>query len=178
MVTPAGARNRITALFARGWSPQTLAAETGLPKAVFRARACDFARADTQALHVIGRLYDRLWNVEPPRRTARERAVADQFAAHARNVGWAPPMAWDDDEIDRSDGEPAPGWQRPGDRRNSRQAELIEDIAWLRSAGYRTATNAELAMRLGKTREAVSTALRRDAARRSRAAAAIELEAG
>jgi len=30
-VTPVGARRRITALFYNGWSPESLAHETGLP---------------------------------------------------------------------------------------------------------------------------------------------------
>jgi hypothetical protein len=114
-------------------------------------------------------------------RTEAERAAAQVFTRQALRVGWAPPMAWDDDEIDRENGSPAPGWRRPERRlQRTRHDDLMEDIAWLRATGYRDAAPAELAARLGLRREAVARALVRDGQRKhaGKQQAVRELEAG
>jgi hypothetical protein len=91
----------------------------------------------------------------------------------ARDVGWAPPMAWDDDTID----DPAvlcpePGWRRGsalGRQPMNYRADLIEDIEFLRENGYRNATSAHLAVRLGMTKDAVAAAIWRDRIAREQA---------
>jgi hypothetical protein len=53
--------------------------------------------------------------VEPP---AAAGTVAEQRAAEAmreRAHRYAPPMAWDDGQIDLPDGKPADGWRRGKD---------------------------------------------------------------
>jgi hypothetical protein len=183
-VTGIGARRRVTALFYGGWSPSALAAESGLPEAVFSYRPDDLARSRKGTLEAIGGLYERLWNTAPPRRTEAERATADLFAEHGRQVGWSPALAYDDDLIDLPEGKADPKvWRRtPGER--TKREHLLEDIRFLREVdgAYRRATPAELAVRLGKSKDSIEQALARDK-RAQRDAAATkdadrELEAG
>jgi hypothetical protein len=178
-VTPTGARHRITALFALGWSPAVLAAETGVDEQAIAGRPRDLEQQGQGALDRIGAAYDRLWNTRPPGRTREERAVAEMFREHAREVGWAPPMAWDDDTIDDpAVRRPAPGWQRPG-RSTGRAADYADDVAFLRDwGGYQSASDRELAMRLGTSKDTLQQALRRAGRQRAAEPAERELEAG
>jgi hypothetical protein len=162
-----GARRRITALFFNGWSPRSLAAATGLPEVVFTRTPTDLERrTDPGILDQIGEAYERLWNASPPKSTEGERAEAELFSGHARTVGWAPPMAYDDDTMDEPDGGPAPGWQRVrgGHERRRAGVDLAEDIEWVRQhGGYRHASTEQLALRLGMTRGALERSLARRA---------------
>jgi hypothetical protein len=98
---------------------------------------------------------------EPALATTAERAEAEAYREHAQRCGWPPPMAYDDDTIDLPDGDPAPGRKRTG-RTTIPAADLAEDARWLRQdGGYRHATPAELAMRLGVTKSALDKALAR-----------------
>jgi hypothetical protein len=84
-------------------------------------------------------------------------------------MSWAPPLAFDEEEIDDPAIRPATGWKR-AERATVRRADLLEDIEWLRQTGYRQATPAQLAMRLGLSRTAVEQALCREKRDRARAA--------
>jgi hypothetical protein len=175
-VTAIGARRRITALFWLGWSPETLAAATELSERVFRWTPHELKRGCAQdLLDRIGGAYDQLWDTPPPARTAEERAAAAASARHAREVGWAPPMAYDDDEIDKPDGGLVPGWKRP-ETPVPRGGGLIDDIGFLRTAGYRDAAPRVLAERLGRSKAAVSRAITRHR-RAERLAAAVRADA-
>ena len=178
-VTAIGARRRVTALFCGGWSPAALAAESGLPEAVFRYRPNDLERSRQGTLETIGGLYERLWNTTPPERTEEERGAAEIFREHSRIVGWAPPMAYDDDLIDAPEGKADPKVWRRNPRGQWSRGELVEDITFLREVdgAYLRATSAELAMRLGKSKDAVEQALRR-AQQATADDAERELEAG
>lgn len=161
-VTPIGARRRITALAWLGWSPPALASVTGLPEQVFRSTPYEIARTCGQdALDRIGAAYDLLWDTTPPRLTAEQQAVAEATAQHARKIGWAPPLAYDDDEIDTPGGGPVPGWKRSGRPRPQDPGGVIEDIEFLRTVGYRQATPAQLGERLGRSKEAIGRAITR-----------------
>jgi hypothetical protein len=181
-VTPTGARHRITALFALGWSPAALSAETGLDEAVFALVPSRLAKLPEATLERVGSAYDALWNRRPPERTPAEREAAAVWREHANDVGWAPPLAWDDDTID----DPAVRWPEPGWRRGGQPGRgpvnyggsLVEDIEFLRETGYRQATPAQLAVRLGMTKDAVATAMRRDRQRQQAERGDWEAEAG
>jgi len=165
--SPIGARRRVTALFWLGWSPWSLEAATGIPAAVFTMGARDLrTKADPRMLSGIGEAYERLWNASPPESTEEQRAEAQLFADHARLVGWAPPMAYDDDTIDEPGGRPAKGWQRSRGGHEPRRTveDLAEDVAWVREhGGYRHASLDQLAMRLGMTRGGLERGLLRHA---------------
>lgn len=96
--------------------------------------------------------YEQLWDQSPPCATVEDREVAQAAAAHARQRGWAPPMAWDDDQIDQPDSKPAPGW-KPGPRGRDLSADLVEDAEWIRRhGGYQLASRTVIATRLGVTK--------------------------
>ena len=176
-VTPIGGRRRGTALMYNGWSPAALAAESGLPEAVFSYSPDNLARARKGTLEQVGALYERLWNTPPPGRTEEERGVAALFAEHGRQVGWAPPLAYDDDLIDAPEGKADPReWRRTPSGQVKRE-HLLEDIQFLRDwDDFKRATTAELGMRLGKSRDAVEQALARDRRAQRDAAAPKETE--
>ncbi|MGH3274326.1 MAG: hypothetical protein ACRDNZ_08385 [Streptosporangiaceae bacterium] len=178
IVTPGGARNRLTALYARGWSPATVASATGIPARACAARVDALTGAGQDTLNAISAAYERLWNQPPPRRTARERAAAKVFAAHARQAGWAPPMAWDDDQLDAPGGTPAPGWQRHDDQTRIPLQDLVEDIEWLRATGYQHATITQIAVRLRRRPDTIAKALSRHHETRQTTARPFEQEAG
>jgi hypothetical protein len=161
-MTTIGARRRITALAWLGWSPPALAAVTGLPERVFKFFPHQFERDCSQdVLDRVGAAYDLLWDTTPPTLTTEQRAQADAAARHARRAGYAPPLAYDDDLIDTPDGGPVPGWKRSRSERPRDGVGVIEDIEFLRTAGYRQATPAELGDRLGRSKEAIGRALAR-----------------
>jgi len=180
-VTGTGARRRVTALFYNGWSPAALAAESGLPGAVFRYRPDDLDRARKGTLEAVSGLYERLWDKPPPERTEDERSAAEVFREHSRIVGHAPPMAYDDDTIDLPEGKADPKVWRRNPRGQWSRGELMEDITFLREVdrAYLRATNTELAVRLGKSKDSIDQVLLRQRQRGAGTGEAQpELEAG
>jgi hypothetical protein len=173
--TPIGARNRLHALMARGWSMEAVAGATGMDVADLDRVLTRLERCKPDVPQRVASAYERLWNAQPPRSTGHEREAADAAAEHARVRSWAPPMAWLDDEEMDTTARPQPGWRRGGEKL-IRAAALAEDVGFVREhGGYRHASNAEVALRLGITRERIEKALQR--ARESQAEPA-ELEAG
>ena len=152
-----GARRRLQALVTTGWSQARLGRELGMTPANFGSmmRGDQVTAATARA---VGELYDRLWNQPPPEHDAHARIAASRARNYARARNWAPPLAWDDDQIDLPDGSPAEGWQRPA-RTTRRGAELAEDAEELfRREGY---TREQAAGRLGVSPAALEAALRR-----------------
>lgn len=68
-------------------------------------------------------LYDELSMIPGPSQSARTRAT---------NKGWAPPMAWNENEIDDPDAVPH-GYERVAKRMKPR--EVLDEYAWLLAAG-------------------------------------------
>ncbi|HBW20484.1 MAG TPA: hypothetical protein DEH11_16480 [Actinobacteria bacterium] len=161
--TGIGAQRRLRALMARAWSPEAIEHAAGLPAADVRRALADRRRVSPELACAVARVYDQLWDTRPPCRTHAERAAADAHREHAEWCGWPPPMAYDDDTIDHPDGDPAPGWKRTG-RTTIPAADLAEDARWVREyGGYRHATPAEVAVRLGVSRAVLGKALQRAA---------------
>jgi hypothetical protein len=75
-------------------------------------------------------------------------------------------MAWDDEELDKPDGQPAEGWRR-STRTTRRSAKLAEDAAELIRQDY---TREQAAGRLGVTKGALDRALGHAQARRGQQA--------
>jgi hypothetical protein len=127
-VDATGTIRRIQALAWNGWPLTWLSGRLGGDSTHARkilARAGTVAAATERAVRA---LYDELWNQEPPVSTAWDRRAVAKAREHARQRGWVPPMAWDDDEIDDPDAQPADGWER-GDRRG--YGVLAEEAAEL-----------------------------------------------
>ena len=175
--TPAGTQRRIRALMARSWTPEAIAAAQGIPAAEMRLALEHQAAISPELAQRVAAAYDALWDRPPPQRTPREREEAAAAETHARQRGWPPPLAWDDEEIDLQDARPAEGWKRSG-RTSVRSADLAEDVAWLREQdGYSRASNAALAMRLGLSKDRLEHSLSR-ARKASAREPAADMEAG
>jgi hypothetical protein len=152
MVSAIGARRRLQALANRGWSAGAIGREGLGISASQAARVLDGAGQVSPGLAaIVAGAYDALWTRKPPQATATQRDAARAQQERAERAGWAPPLAWDDDELDEPGAVPAEGWRR-SDRTTIRSADLVEDARFVREAGgYRT--QAEVAMRLGVSRD-------------------------
>jgi len=89
-VSITGTTRRLQALVAIGYTQSDLAVRIGITSAnstrLFHGRGCVLA---STALRIES-IYDQLAMIPGPSGRAR---------AHARKYGWAPPLAWDDDDI-------------------------------------------------------------------------------
>lgn len=99
VVDATGTRRRLQALVAIGWSMAELGRRLNMSASNFAS----FIAAE----HIIARnacrvrdLYEQMWDQAPPEDNPRQRNTASRARNHARNAGWPPPMAWDDDTID------------------------------------------------------------------------------
>lgn len=161
-IEAAGTRRRLQALVAVGWSGPALATRLPMQPAhlsrILRGRPTVSAATARRARE----LYDELWDQPPPQSTRGERISAAKARAHAARVGWPPPLAWDDDQIDDPSAAPQP-WRRPSLRPSpDLAAEAAELTAW----GY---TRTQAAERIGVSRNTLDKAISR-AARQERAA--------
>jgi hypothetical protein len=176
--TAIGTRRRLRALAARAWSPEAIEHETGIPAAITR-RELD---GRDGIADIVASAYDRLWDRQPPSVTPEQRKAARAIEDRAARSGWPPPMAWDDDLIDRPDGQPEPGW-RPSGGSSRRVADLVEDAEFVRDNGYRQASIGLVAERLGIRQDRLMQAYARNRRRTARppgraAGAEPEAEAG
>jgi hypothetical protein len=122
-------------------------------------------------------VYDHLWNRDPPSGTPEERQAGQEARFRAIAGRRAPPLAWDDDKIDLPDGKPEPGW-KPSNRTTRRRVDLMEDAEFVRqNDGYRQASVAQVAMRLGVTRDCLEQAYTRTRRQAARAAGEVQREA-
>jgi hypothetical protein len=176
-----GAQRRLRALCARSWSPLALQRATGIPLALTSQALVKRDGITPQLARAVKVAYDRLWNQDPPCATASEEEAASHVARDAARRGWAPPQAWDDDQIDLPEGRPEQGW-KPSGRTTKLAVDLVEDAEFVRqNGGYRLAGNRQVAMRLGISRDNLDQAYsraRRYAARNAEDDADREAEAG
>ena len=166
LVPAAGTRRRLQALVATGWAQSRLAGRLGMSASNFGA-AMGRERVTAATARAVERLYDELWDKPPAEAGQHSRISASRARNYARARGWAPPAAWDDDEMDDPDAKPAEGWQRP-DRDNRRwrpAAEVAEDVADLERQGE---SREQVAVRLGMDRKSLERALMRAADYKSR----------
>jgi hypothetical protein len=179
--SPVGTQRRLRALAARSWSPEAIERETGIPSELI---SLALGRADDITPDLVGAVaaaYDRLWDREPPAATRDDQQAAAMAALRAARRGWAPPLAWDDDQIDLPGARPEPGW-KPRQRITRRAVDLVEDATFLRQrGGYQDTTMSEIAMRLGVSRNRLDQAYvraRRYGARTATPETQAEAEAG
>lgn len=132
-----GARRRIRALIALGWTHQLMHAHSGVRTAVTLNQAGDWITARTH--RKVAALYEQLAMTPGPSQASRTRA---------RTYGYAPPLAWND--IDDPDETPDTGLPATG-------LDLGE-VTWLERQGYPLGVIAE---RLGVTRSAIEQARKR-----------------
>lgn len=105
-----GARRRLQALGARGWSITALAKIANLSWDQM-ASVLDHATVAPPTNKAIAKLFDDLWDQDPPRETEAQRKQLTRTRNRAARRGWLPALAWDD--IDR---DPEPATAPPDDR--------------------------------------------------------------
>jgi transcriptional regulator with XRE-family HTH domain len=168
LVDATGAQRRLRALVAAGHSQARLGARLGISSSNFE-QTMTRDRLTAETVRAVRALYDELWDVPPDETGHRTKIAASRARNYARARSWAPPLAWDEEELDAPDGKPADGWRRPA-RQTTRAAELAEDAEFVRQlGGYRLATNTEVAMRLGVPRDRLEKALERTRSREAQA---------
>lgn len=138
-----GAGRRLRALAALGWPTTELAARAGLPE-----RALESALEGDLAIDVdlarVTALYEELSMSPGPCASTQ---------THARRNGWAPPLSWEEDNIDDPNAKPQGLIST-----SSGGATTVEDLAELAARGL---TTREVADRLGVTTSAITQLLRR-----------------
>lgn len=102
-----GTIRRLQALMAVGWSAPILAERMGLNDAAFRKLLASNRKVFVSTYRNARRIYDELWNQEPPQTNRFERSTATRARNLAARKGWPPPMAWDDDHIDNPKAKPS-----------------------------------------------------------------------
>lgn len=149
-----GGRRRLQALIAIGWSQVQLSKHIGVSDGNFTT-LLDRPRWTAATVRAVHALYDELWNQQPPTDTAFQRRTVTAARKRARENGWPPPMAWDDDTIDDPAAEPegvdgvshAPRLGLPP----------ADELLWLTE----TESTTEIARRFGVKEHSVRDALRR-----------------
>lgn len=144
-----GSRRRIQALLAIGWrhgdiTPRIRAngARTH-SQLVLHQAGTSVARVTADAVRAV---YDELWATPGPSTATRKRAAA---------LGYAPPMAWDDDTIDDPAATPA---GIPTTRPRTDPDEWLADVAEMAAQGR---SIAEVCARIGSKPDAVERRLYR-----------------
>jgi len=156
--SPWGTQRRLRALMNRSWAPRAIGRASAIPAAQITQALARLDNITPEFAERVAAVYDRLWDQQPPQVTREDGDLAAAARAHAHRRGWPPPMAYDDDLIDLPEGDAEPGWQ-PTSKASHRSADLAEDAAWVREhGGYRHASLAVVAMRLGVTHAALEQA--------------------
>lgn len=101
-----GVRRRVRALVALGWSQSKLAERLGITRANFHL-ASDARGVTVATMRAVEALYNELSMVLPPEVTHRDKIAASRARSYSKARGWKPPLAYDDDLIDRHDGDVA-----------------------------------------------------------------------
>jgi hypothetical protein len=167
-VDPTGTRRRLQALIAIGWPVELLANHLSRrPNSLHRSMTGRSVTARTA--QDVASLYQRLWNVRPPRATSEQCAAADEAQAHAAAQGWLPPLAWDDIDTDPTPPAPTVGQSQPndideiaveralaGDHITYDDLTAVEQQEVVRRLSARGASIRDIAAQLGTTKRTVS----------------------
>ena len=131
-----GTARRLQALVAVGWSHGQLARRLGVAPANFVPKIHGTNQVTVATARAVRELYADLWNRQPNATTPRQRAAITRAKAYAATHGWAPPAAWDDDEIDDPAATPFVGDPKPRRRTSGRPVEdVLEDLEFLLDQG-------------------------------------------
>lgn len=96
-----GTQRRLRALACLGWSWTSLAAEVGVSESVIRRLSrAQYSTVNAATADRVAALYERL---------SMTRGPSSRAATHAARNGFAPPLAWDDTDLDDPDATPRDG---------------------------------------------------------------------
>lgn len=99
IIDATGTVRRVQALACLGWSLDRLAGEAGLDRQPLD-HALSGAKVSARTARAVMEAYERLWDTPPVGRDSQERGGITRTIRRAQALGWAPPLAWDDDAID------------------------------------------------------------------------------
>lgn len=142
-VDATGTRRRLQALVALGWSRSTLSGRLGMTPAN-TSQLYRHARVSQRTHRAVGALYEQLSMVRPPAQTHRQKISVARSLRTAREMGWAPPLAWDEEALD----DPA---ARP---RRDYLADLLEPVAWHHARGM---SDAEISAALNRSQGTIAS---------------------
>lgn len=113
-VDATGTRRRLQALMRCGYSLPVLAARLGCSRQELRRKLHERGTVTAATARAVADLYDDLWDQPPPGSSRQEKCSASRSRNYARERGWPPPAAWDDDPgphfIDDPAAVPSPLW--------------------------------------------------------------------
>lgn len=112
-VDPTGTRRRLEALHVIGWSVQALVDHAGANRQAFDA-ALNYQPVQARTARTVRDLYEQLWATPRVGTDHRSRIAVARALNRAERGRWAPPAAWDDDEIDDPNA-PDPAGYRAGE---------------------------------------------------------------
>ncbi|XSS45964.1 hypothetical protein ACQBAU_16135 [Propionibacteriaceae bacterium Y2011] len=163
LVHQAGTVRRLQALIVCGWSGSELGRRLGWTSAnIWALIHGTRGQVTTTTAAKVRALYDELWDQPPPGTTRYEKQAATRARNLARSWGWAPPLAWDDEDLDNPYA--VPETDTPSTRPTGRPATVdLDDVDWLLDGG--TSLD-EIAARMGVTVGLIEQA-RRDRQRRA-----------
>lgn len=95
-----GSKRRIQALVTQGFSLNALSQHAGYGRSYFKDMLSYEGNITLARVKTVSDLYDRLWDKTPVAETKAQRLSVTLAKKTARDNGWLPPMAWDDDLID------------------------------------------------------------------------------
>jgi len=106
-----GSRRRLRALVALGHPGASLARYLGVPPAtVWNLLRGTTVTISAELETAIRSMYEQIWDLRPPERTAAESRAAAAARTRAAQRGWPTPMALDDDRIDDPAYRPRSRW--------------------------------------------------------------------
>lgn len=97
-----GSALRLRALYTLGWTVVDIAPVAGVSACELRRILGGSFDVQRRTAERIRAAYDQLWDQRPPEETMGQRTKAGRARQRARRGGWAPPMALDDDVLDRA----------------------------------------------------------------------------
>lgn len=100
LVPTLGARRRLQALQAVGWSVQKIAERASLDRQALDKIMAGGERTQARTARAVRDAYDQLWSATPPVETAADKVARSRSLARAAAAGWPPPLAWDDESLD------------------------------------------------------------------------------
>lgn len=103
-----GSSRRLQALVRIGWSQAKLCDRLGITPANGSRLFAGRGRVSVRRAKDVRGLYEELWDRTPQPKDWREKIAVNRSVNRASDLGWLPPMAWDDDTIDDPETMPIP----------------------------------------------------------------------
>ncbi|OZD48606.1 hypothetical protein CH252_18945 [Rhodococcus sp. 06-1477-1B] len=156
-----GVHRRLQALATQGWSIAAVADHIGASRSHLSHLAWN-AGVTVRNHLLIAKAYEQLWKAAPPSRDKWEARTILRTRKRAANLGWIPPLAWDDIDYDDAPQQPEPSAENDviaialavsgGSRVQLTRAERKEAVRQL-NALHRT--DKQIAAMLGCTEQTV-----------------------